>query len=190
MKEKMLYIFYLDTQKIEVEGEVIKTRSEKDTLYIFPDTVYALFSGSSGALNLVKSGINSNVTGIFYLYHSEGKYKVIAQEVDPYTVFDTQIYFYDIDHQEPKEVVSIWYHEGDIYYVRIDQIFENTKVKNLYISKDLGVPTIENGQIMTIKNDTLYFLYMLDDGSAHEKAFIKCDSIGGLNLQVIQKIPN
>jgi len=189
-KDKMLYIFYFNNKQIETNGKVIKTFSAEDTLHIYSDTVYTLAADSTGELYLISTGANSNITGIFYLCKSNNRYKVISQAVDPYTVFDIKIYFHNLDHKEPKEIISIWNHEGDIYYIKIDKIIGNKKVQNLYTSKDLGVPTLENGQIMTIEKDTLLFLYMLDDGTAHEKAFIKYEADGNLSLQVIQEIPN
>lgn len=187
-KDKMIYILHLPDRNIEYEGNIVENRSAADTIHIYPDTMLSVSSNKEEKCLLIKAGKGSNISGIFYLHFSQNNYEVLQQFLDPYTVFDIDISFHDIDKELPPEVVSLWTHEGDTYYIRIDQVNENCQVENIFTSKDLGVPWIEGGRQMYVQNDSLIFLYMLEDGSAHEKALLTYDS-GKLDFRVIQKIP-
>ena len=154
-KDEMTYIIHLSDREIDYKSEIIENRSAADTIHIYSDTLYTVYSNEEQKCFLIQAGSGSNISGIVYLFFSKNKYEVLKQSFDPYTIFNIDISFHDINKKPPKEVVTLWTHEGDTYYITVDQVTENFQINNIFTAKDLGVPWIRNGQQMYARNDSL-----------------------------------
>jgi hypothetical protein len=184
-EKNMTYMVRLFWENIFLKGPLINGYSISDTIYFYPDTMYILKKDNKEKIVLAESGKGSNITGLLYLLKRENSWHIIKGVFDSLSIFDINIIFSDLDEKPPKEIISTWIHEGDIFFIRIDRI-EGDKILNIFVSKDLGIPWICKNQPVTIRNDTLVVSYVLDDNSACETAIIKINNKGQPMFKVVK----
>ncbi len=176
---------------IHLEDEIIKIYLDKlegtTNLNLYPDTAYKINIGDD-ILYYFKTGRGSDLNGLFFLGWNNNEYKIIECYIDTLSIYSIDFFLSDIDHTYPPEIISIWNHEGDEYYFRISKIESSLKINEVFKSQDLGVPWIGEGNMLSIMNDTLFFLHMKNDGSGHQRSYLNIDEEGNLSPKFYEEI--
>jgi len=180
---KTEFIFYFPNEIITCVRNNIDSTGGVSKFQIIPDSIYTLSEQNEKHLLLVTAGTGSNITGLFYLLREGNSYELVHQIIDPLTIFNLEVYFYDITEDCKEEIVTLWIHEGDTYFITVDRIFDDTVI-NLFRSADLSVPW--NGkEIISSCNDTLYFYCQNPNGDGHKKIKLKFNKSGNLELEKV-----
>lgn len=182
------YKFFTSSDTFFCKGEFIKGYNDSKVINVYADTTITLLCNDKKEIVVFTAGKRSDINGLFYFIKNKKEFNLLLQHTDSLSIFNIEVYIKDIDNQTPKEIVATWNHEGDVFFITVDQITETDEINNIFKSKDLGVPWIRDSQILYTRNDSLFFLYMLNDGSAHIEAQLKYDPKGELKMEEIKRI--
>jgi len=182
------YIIHIGNKVVINEGDYIKTPPplETDTIHVYPDSIYFLYSMNDSTIILLKD--RGYVTGIFYLLFDGMHYKILNKAIDPHNIFNVNIYLHDINKDGNDEIITVWIHELE-YFIRIDNInIDSIEVNNIFLSEDHDIPFLP--EMYSIEEDSFKIWHISDDGMANEQLLIDYDSTSKkIKLKPLKRVP-
>jgi hypothetical protein len=182
--ENSQFVLHLPTGIVQYERTAPEGYSGVDTIHVFPDTILIVSGGNDNMYFVFQAGKGSDISGIFFVYEHGGMYSVPLEVLDPMGILNININVIEFDAHELSQIVSVWVHEGDTYFVRIDQLLPDGNVKEAFVTEYLGVPW-DGDPPLEISDNNLFLHYMLDDGSGHERAKIVYKD-GGIKIKKLR----
>lgn len=190
--QKHTFIIHIGKTTFEYKKRVHEfDSSTPEVLQVHPKKIHVTKIHGKELLVMEVDPKKSDVRGIFYILGHDEAFEAFDYVYDVSGDSLHDLILYDLDNNSVDDVITLWGDE-ETYRIRVDKILKkNTHITrmNIYNSTRLGNPrSISYERKLCLYDDSLFFLYLYYDGSAHKKAMLTnnpVDPTGELYLKPI-----